>query len=381
MALVPWPESKAEKSTEQLAVFEGALPDLGKLLEPTIQQLEKAVRDAYQFGVELCEGTYRWITGEQDEDEDELPTTSVQLASREIAYFSGFSSVCTLLPSSTSSVVMASVNIGPFGFWTFALSGAAAAFLMVQSVRMWNLNGEENGRRNVYRGAATAFGIAAVGQVAFLALNHTAVVGMHVLPYVSVSSFFAPMMNPFLVLHLFAFSTELPFVFYVQGRMAGLDSTEMSYCHLNAGLFGVLSILSASTKNVWLRLALLAASGFCTYRLGQELQRLPDKVKDITVSRMTKMWEKNLTTSINWAGNVAMIHVGVQALGAGYLGWMPQAYQIMSLTMAEGLMLHVCFRKILYDHNHVARAEMRLIEKEAGERRQQAQAQAQVRAG
>ena len=44
-------------------------------------------------------------------------------------------------------------------------------------------------------------------------------------------------------------------------------------------------------------------------------------------------------------------------------------------------MLHVCFRKILYDHNHVARAEMRLIEKEAAERRQQAQAQAQVRAG
>jgi len=30
-------------------------------------------------------------------------------------------------------------------------------------------------------------------EVAFLALNHTAVVGMHVLPYVSVSSFFAPM--------------------------------------------------------------------------------------------------------------------------------------------------------------------------------------------
>lgn len=48
-------------------------------------------------------------------------------------------------------------------------------------------------------------------------------------------------------------------------------------------------------------------------------------------------------------------------------------------TTEEALMLHVCFRKILYDHNHVARAEMRLIEKEAGERRQQAQAQ--VRAG
>lgn len=375
MALVPWPESKAE-NTEQLAVFEGALPDLGKLLEPTIQQLEKAVKDAYQFGVELCEGTYRWITGEQEEDEDELPTTSVQLASREIAYFSGFSSVCTLLPSSTSSVVMASVNIGPFGFWTFALSGMAACFFVVQSVRTWNMNSEENGRRNVYRGAATAFGIAAAGQVAFLALNHTAVVGMHVLPFVTVSSFFAPMMNPFLVLHLFAFSTELPFVFYVQGRMAGVDANEMNYCHLNAGLFGVLSILSASTKNVWLRLALLAASGLCTYKLGQELQRLPDKVKEITVSRMAKMWEKNLNTSISWAGNVAIFHVGVQALGAGYLGLMPQAYQIAFLTMAEGLMLHVCFRKILYDHNHVARAEMRLIEKEAGERRQ-----AQVRAG
>eukprot|EP00438_Fugacium_kawagutii_P016568 Skav227396 [mRNA] locus=scaffold3215:255395:257705:- [translate_table: standard] len=46
----------------ELAVVEGALSAsdvLGKMLAPTLQQMEKSMREAYQFGVEWWEDTYR----------------------------------------------------------------------------------------------------------------------------------------------------------------------------------------------------------------------------------------------------------------------------------------------------------------------------------
>jgi len=365
MALVPCENESGgtAKSSDQLALFEGPLQsELGKMLAPTIQQMEKVARDVYQFGIDLYEDTCRWISRES-KDDDEAEECSITIASREIALYSGFSSVCSFFPSASSSLILSSVNIGPFSWITFLGSGSAAVYLLYIAYWAWDLNSEHNGRRHAYRAAAAAATIASAGQVAFLVLNSTAVVRLHVLPFVTVSSFFAPMMNPFVVLHLFAFSTELPFMIYVLGRVSGRDWEDMRTTHIMAGLFGVCSIFSASTKVLWLRWFFLIGSAFCGKEISKHLKALPAEVEHIVPARTPKIWSENVSSCVIYAWGAAFGQILVQSLGPGYLGVLSQATQMDLFALGDVLLYHVVPKKILKDNSHVCQAEMYLIQR------------------
>eukprot|EP00913_Durusdinium_trenchii_P004822 g4479.t1 len=141
------------------------------------------------------------------EDKDETLET-LQLVTRELACFSCFTSVCSLLPSVATELLLSSVTIGPFSSFTFALSAGSATVMLLMAPQ-------------IFHAAAGASALAGLGQVLFLVLNQPAVVHFYILPNIMVMDLFNGMQSPFVAMHMLV-HLWLGF----QGRRTRASSTE-----------------------------------------------------------------------------------------------------------------------------------------------------------